>query len=216
MSETVERIVAPSGGDDTAAIQSAIDAASRRPVKETGFRGAVELGPGKYRISNTLKVRASGVVLRGAGMDRTQLNATGSLDMLILVEGSGTPRRTGNSRRIMANYVPVGGKTILLDSAADLSVGNRVFVQRPMTRPWISAVGMDRIPARSNGKTSQWAPGASILSDRTIVRNPRQYDRVGYRPDRLDLVAGRRAGMAVSVRGPHRAGWCGITICSPG
>jgi len=167
--ETVERIAAPSGGDDTAAIQSAIDAASGRPVKETGFRGAVELGPGKYRVSDTLKIRASGVVLRGAGMDRTQLNATASLDILILVEGSGAPRRTGNSRRIVANYTPVGGKTILLDSAADLSVGNRVFVQRPMTKAWIAAIGMDRIPVRSNGKTLQWAPGASILSDRTIV-----------------------------------------------
>ncbi len=138
-------------------------------MKETGFRGAVELGPGKYRVSDTLKIRASGVVLRGAGIDRTQLIATGSLDMLILVEGSGAPRKTGNSRRIVAKYVPVGGKTILLDSAADLSVGNRVFVQRPMSQPWIAAVGMDRIPARSNGKTHQWAPGASIHSDRTIV-----------------------------------------------
>jgi len=167
--ETIERIAAPSGGDDTAAIQSAIDAASRRAVKETGFRGAVELGPGKYRVSDTLKIRASGVVLRGAGTDRTELNAMGSLDMLILVAGSGTPRRMGTSRRIVSDYVPVGGKTILLDNVADLSVGDRVFVQRPMTRPWIAAIGMDRIPVRSSGRTHQWTPGVSVLSDRTIV-----------------------------------------------
>ncbi len=167
--EAVERIAAPNGGDDTLAIQSAINAASKRAMKDTGFRGAVELGPGNYRVSSTLQDLGKRVVLRGAGMDRTQLHATGSLNVLILAAGSGTPRNTSNSRRIVAKHVPVGGKSIALDSAGDFSIGDRVFVQRPMTGPWISAIGTDRIPVRSKGKTNQWAPGISILSDRTIV-----------------------------------------------
>jgi hypothetical protein len=91
--------------------------------------------------------------------------------MLLLVGGSGTPKKIGISRRIVGNYVPVGAKAIALDSAADLSAGDRVFVQRPMTASWIAAIGMDRIPVRSSGRTHQWTPGHgnSILSDRTIA-----------------------------------------------
>ena len=40
--------IGPSGGDDTQAIQAAIDMVSRMPLVN-GFRGAVLLRPGAYR-----------------------------------------------------------------------------------------------------------------------------------------------------------------------
>ncbi|HEV2968529.1 MAG TPA: hypothetical protein VGY55_00990 [Pirellulales bacterium] len=62
----VSKIARPSGGDDTAAIQEAIDSVSRAcPVG--GFRGAVLLEPGMFKCKATLAFRASGVVLRGSG-----------------------------------------------------------------------------------------------------------------------------------------------------
>jgi uncharacterized protein YjdB len=48
-------------------IQDAIHYVSRYPVQEDGFRGAVYLEPGVFRISQPLKVETSGVVIRGAG-----------------------------------------------------------------------------------------------------------------------------------------------------
>src|SRR4051812_40997461 len=48
----VRKTVEPSGGDDTAVIQAAIDAVAALPL-EQGFRGAVLLAPGVYPCSGT-------------------------------------------------------------------------------------------------------------------------------------------------------------------
>jgi hypothetical protein len=57
----------PTGADDTAAIQQAIDTLSARPLDVNGSRGAVQLAPGVFHCSAALAIAASGVVLRGAG-----------------------------------------------------------------------------------------------------------------------------------------------------
>ncbi len=44
-------VAGPSGGDDTAALQQAIDR-----VRDTGGQGIVLLGPGRYRINDTLYI----------------------------------------------------------------------------------------------------------------------------------------------------------------
>src|SRR5438045_4012468 len=63
----VKQTVKPSGGDDdTAAIQSAIDAVSAMKL-EGKFRGAVLLAPGRFTCSRSLNISTSGVVLRGSG-----------------------------------------------------------------------------------------------------------------------------------------------------
>jgi len=48
-------------------IQDAIDYVSSHPIQPDGFRGAVYLEPGVFRISKPLYVTTSGVVIRGAG-----------------------------------------------------------------------------------------------------------------------------------------------------
>ena len=73
----------PTGGDDTAAIQKAIDRVQKMPLVK-GVRGAVELGAGVYQCSGTLTISASGVVLRGAGS-----GATGTV-----LQETGSPRAT--------------------------------------------------------------------------------------------------------------------------
>ena len=58
-------------------IQDAIDYVSARPIDpETGFRGALYLREGVYRISQPLLVAASGVVIRGAGEGVPQQTST--------------------------------------------------------------------------------------------------------------------------------------------
>lgn len=55
-------------GDDLARIQAAVDEAGKLPVdSSSGFRGAVLLKKGEYRLSGTVKLSVSGVVLRGEG-----------------------------------------------------------------------------------------------------------------------------------------------------
>jgi hypothetical protein len=66
------------GQDDLPRLQAAIDRVSRLPLDQAGFRGAVLLKRGQYRVNGTLKIAASGVVLRGEGpgKDGTVLIAT--------------------------------------------------------------------------------------------------------------------------------------------
>ena len=165
----VVSIQAPSGVNDTPIIQKAIDEVSARPLGPDGFRGAVELGVGKFRLDGSLKIAASGVVLRGQGPE-TILVAEGLPRVLIVVGGTGTWRRTGPTRKVVDSYVPVGATRIKIDDVTGLRSGTRVIVQRPFTQTWISAIGMDQLPQRSHGGIRQWRPGPGLLFDRKILR----------------------------------------------
>ena len=52
-------------------MQAAIDKVSALPLDKNGFRGAVLLRAGYYRMATPLTIKASGVVLRGEGMGDT-------------------------------------------------------------------------------------------------------------------------------------------------
>ena len=82
--------VTPSGQDDAATIQAAIDWVSQqKPDKQTGFRGAVLLSEGTFTISVPLRIRTCGVVLRGSGRGKTILRKTGyDRGAAIYIEGT--------------------------------------------------------------------------------------------------------------------------------
>ena len=67
----VRETVWPVAGDNTAHVQAAIDRVSSRTPDAGGFRGAVLLRAGYYRMATPLRIQASGVVLRGEGMGDT-------------------------------------------------------------------------------------------------------------------------------------------------
>ena len=74
----VAAYVQPTGGDDAALLQQAIDFVSQqKPDKQTGLRGAILLGEGTFTLSEPLRIHGSGVVLRGSGRDKTILRKTG-------------------------------------------------------------------------------------------------------------------------------------------
>jgi hypothetical protein len=184
----VKAIVKPpaAGADAGANIQAAIDLVSKLPVGPSGFRGAVLLEAGEYRIADQIHIRASGVVLRGEGMGPTGtiLRATGTdrrydplhpyVDGLVQIEGdipAGVKWTGGDEFSIVPgtehnltdNYVPVGARSFHVDSIAGLQVGDPVIVHRPSTAAWIHALGMD-------GPLNPWLPGTKDLnSDRVIT-----------------------------------------------
>ncbi|KPK48321.1 MAG: hypothetical protein AMK72_07275 [Planctomycetes bacterium SM23_25] len=163
----VKRTLAPvSGtGDDTARIQAEIDAVAALPPDEkTGLRGAVLLKRGVYRVSGTLRIAASGVVLRGEGqhLQGTLLAATGTdKRSLIVVQGPSGPRDAGGKHdKVVDAYVPVGARSFALESTDGLKVGDGVFVRRHGNAKWIHEIGMDRIESRPEypASTKQWEP----------------------------------------------------------
>ncbi len=170
----VREKVAPLPGDAAAVIQAAIDKVSAMAIGRDGFRGAVLLARGTYRIASSVEIHASGVVLRGEGDAETgtTLIATGAGQRtLIEVAGSGNHRELKNTRRaIVDDYIPVGARSFHLNSTAGLKIGSRLIVYRPSTAEWIHALGMDRIPPSKVQKTKQWTAGSKDLEfDRVVT-----------------------------------------------
>jgi hypothetical protein len=158
--------------DDTARIQAAIAAIAQLPLDERGFRGALLLHAGTYRIAGTMKLNASGIVLRGDGngKDGTILVAEGMPRTVIRVAGEGRWEEAGPRHAILGAYVPVGANTILVDDDHDLKVGDTIIVEWAMDALFIQTIGMDRIPPRKDGRTvRQWEPGMGLKFDRRIV-----------------------------------------------
>ena len=141
-------------GDDTGRIQKAIDRVSDMERNKEGFRGAVLLKAGTYRVAGSLRMRASGVVLRGMGQrdDGTVIIATGNKQRaLIRISGGKPGERIKSSRRAIADeYVPVGARKLRLESAEGLEVGDPVVVFRPATEKWIETLGTEHLG---------WEPG---------------------------------------------------------
>ncbi|HEV3415613.1 MAG TPA: hypothetical protein VG056_02320 [Pirellulales bacterium] len=167
-SPPVSKIVRPSGGDDTAAIQEAIDAVSRQSLVG-GFRGAVLLEQGAFRCKATLAIRASGVVLRGSGSgpNVTTIEMTGSPHGCISIAGPRSASAVGNPVTITDAYVPSGTNSFHVRDAAQFHAGDSVIISRPITRSLIEFMGMDKLVR--DGQRETWlAAGSEILTERTI------------------------------------------------
>lgn len=66
----VRVILAPSDNkdaDDTERIQNAINMLGRFPMDKNGFRGAILLKAGTFRVSKSIKIDKSGIVIKGEG-----------------------------------------------------------------------------------------------------------------------------------------------------
>lgn len=161
--------VSPSGGDDTAAIQAAIDTVSALPANRKGLRGAVLLAPGAFNVSATLNITVGGVVLAGSGSgsNGSVITMTGSPFTLLNVSGSGSYVR-GTAVSITDSFVPVGTTRVNVSDASGLKAGDTVLISRPVTAPWIAFMNMDKLVR--NGAPQTWiAAGSEILTDRTIT-----------------------------------------------
>ena len=164
----VKQTVTPSGGDDTAAIQKALDTiAHLSPVQ--GMRGAVLLSPGTFHCQGTLMIRASGVVLRGSGegANGSTIQMMQAPHLCIELTGAVTYTASGSPKAITDRYVPSGATTLTVADTAGLHAGDTVLIQRPATNTWVSFMGMDRLVR--DGKKERWVTG-TIRTERTIER----------------------------------------------
>jgi Family of unknown function (DUF6298) len=210
--------VKPSGGDDTALLQGALDRVASMQVGADGFRGAVVLSSGRFRVKGQLQMRASGVVLRGAG--------SGANGTVVVAEGIG--RRTlieVGAEKIPAldpaiavqDDVPAGGKTLHVASTEGLVVGDRVVVRRPSTTEWIGAIGMTNLPGTFANQRLDWKPGShDLVWDRTIAAVDAQANQVELdAPVTTALESKYGGGMVARVREnamPERIGVEGMIL----
>ena len=178
----VKLTIWPVAGDNTENIQAAIDKVSALAPDKSGFRGAVLLRAGYYKMAMPLRIQASGVVLRGEGMGDigTVLVGTGTgrppapagpgggpggqggpgggfgggQSTLVQIAGaSGVTTNDETKQVIVDEYVPVGARSFTVTSARAYRRGDTVIVRRIGNEEWIAAIGM-------NGETpqSRWKP----------------------------------------------------------
>jgi hypothetical protein len=155
-----------------AVIQQAIDELSLAPADSNGFRGAILLTKGTYRIPGTLHIRASGIVLRGEGDGPygTVLVASGKGKRTLLsITGTGRPEEIAGTRtRITDAYVPVGAFSFRVADPSLYQPGDRIMLWRPGTVRWIHDLKMDAIVPRKG--TRQWQPTEYNLGfERTVT-----------------------------------------------
>lgn len=160
--------LAPSGADDTAAIQAAIDAVSALPLVN-GFRGAVELAPGDFHCAHPLVIAASGVILRGAGDGKngTTIEMTGSPHQAMRVMGQLQQTSAGVDTFVTDAYVPAGATTLHVADASKFHPGDTVLLSKPVTAAWVHFMGMDDM--HRNGQPEHWVSAQHLEVRRHIA-----------------------------------------------
>ena len=166
----------PDGQDDLPRLQAAVDELTKLPPDANGFRGAILLRRGVYRLGDTLNVTAGGIVLRGEGDSETGtlLYGTGLKDYtLVDFKGQGKKPLPETRQSITDPYVPAGACVVHVHDAGKFAVGDTVMVVRHSTAEWIHEIGMDQIPSRPKADTGdeqtvQWKP-FELAFDRVVT-----------------------------------------------
>jgi len=164
----VIKTVSPSGGDDTAVIQAAIDEVSKLGLRE-GFRGTVLLAPGIFSCSKTLTIKSGGVVLRGSGsgVNGTTIQMAGAPHLCFSIGGGGEAKVMGSPVSITDQYVPAGADSFHVSRAENFQAGDRVLINRPATPAWVKFMGMDTLVR--NGRPEHWVSG-EMHTERAIKK----------------------------------------------
>lgn len=189
-------VVKPSGEDDTAAIQQAIDKVGNLPLIDRS-RGAVVLASGTFHLNGTLRFDTSGVVLRGAGMQEqgTTLFLTGRPHLALAVAGNLKVAAVGKPTTVTDAYVASGVNSFRVADASGLQAGDTISISKPVTKNWLHRMGMDNLGDR-NGKSEHW------IEDNMTVRR------------RITAISGNLIELEVPLIDSYDAAWLGVNSVS--
>ncbi len=142
----VVKIVNAVAGDNLSNVQTAINDVAAMALDANGFRGAILFKKGVYNISDTIKITASGIVLRGEGTDTagTRFIATKpEQHTLFYFSGPlGISRFNSSVKQITDPYVPFGAKQVNVAPGHSFVVGSKVLVHRVPNQLWIDMLTM--------------------------------------------------------------------------
>jgi hypothetical protein len=174
----VKLTIDPIGGDNTDHIQKAIDSVSSLPIDSDGFRGALFLNPGVYRVYGSLDIRNSGVVLRGAGRESDSLSNTHILGLgntpedrsIIRMGGmsntSFSGMVSGTKTNITSSLVRVGDKKFQVADVSPFQEGDNIIIYHPCTQKWLDAIN-----GGGTASDAPWTVGSQpILYNTRIVK----------------------------------------------
>jgi len=156
-------------GDMTAFLQSLIDYASGLEAGTEGFRAVLLLDKGLFRLEGSLRINASGIVLRGSGPETVLLGSGYSRETLIKIGGE-DDRTYSAASAIDCSYLPVNSSYIPLKEGHGFKAGDKVRINRPSPHNWITDLGADRIGLYADYNLPAWKEGDFDLNfDRTVL-----------------------------------------------
>lgn len=164
--------VSPSGGDDTKLLQSAINYIGNLPLQKSGFRGALQLTEGRYRVSGELLLNKSGVAIRGnAEPQKTVIVATGTNRRCLIKMGALDSVSPANWIQITSPVVSEGSTAFNVENVNGLQVGDHIVITRPSPANWISDIGMNKDDGMFTDRRGMvWPAGSRELRwDRVIT-----------------------------------------------
>ena len=160
-------------GDDYSRIQSAIDQVSALPLSSAGFRGAVLLRAGTYYVSQSLRIEADGVVIRGEGQGADgaviQFTATQQDDLFEFFGSGGWTKIAGTAAAITDTLVPSGVRSFDVESTSGFAVGDRLMVRRTPNQAWIDLLEMGRYGWTPTGYISETPRRITAIDGNTIT-----------------------------------------------
>jgi hypothetical protein len=176
----------PSGGDDTAAIQSALDTCPANQV--------VLLGPGTFKIKDPgLSITASNITLRGSGPAKTRLVQGPKATMPVVIIGERWFKRT-QPTPFASDAVKETNKVVLVRNPG-LAIGELVHVSETYDP---SLIVYD--PERQNGDYQGWGDG---------TKGPREESRPIGQAMEIAAINGNEVtfatGLHIGLRTSHGA-----------
>jgi len=169
------KVLSPEEGKDFTNIQNAINELSKEPLNN-GFRGAILLKAGTYRINNTLLIQASGIVLRGEGQgtDGTVIMDTRSTSKeipaqvakrkaqaSIIIQGLSQLNYSIESA-IQTDFVKVAATSFEISNNPGFNVGDTISVVKTTNDSWI-----DELSMRQFG----WTPDQYQIGHTRVISN---------------------------------------------
>ena len=159
--------VEPVAGDNSAMIQGAIDYLSmQKPDRQTGLRGAVLLAEGTYELNEPLRIRTSGIVLRGSGRDKTILRKQGyDRGALLYIEGThdilvkDTFTVSDTKAGSLHLSLITDHSSLITDHLSLITSHDRVMICRPSTQEWIDYLGCSSFGGGKRMGYWAWHPG---------------------------------------------------------
>ena len=162
----------PVAGDNLNNVQNAINTVAAMPLGSDGFRGAILFKAGTYNVSDTIKINASGIVLKGEGFNGSGTNfiatKTSQYSLFYFAGKNGISLTTSTKKNIKDAYVPFGAKQITVASGHSFVVGNNVMIHRIPKDSWIKLLKMDSLSFLDPAATNWTASAYDLYSERKI------------------------------------------------
>lgn len=214
----VKTLKAPKrGADATELIQRAIDEVAELPYEK---RGAILLKAGRYNVSGTINIKASGIVIRGEGANSKQCthihstrtdNGIENSTKLFSLKGEGNRRFRKPKVMNIIEDVPVGQFWVRVSDPEKFSVGDNVVVHAETPMELIIDLKMNQLTPRKSGTLNQWNEKTINRKDMERVITRIEGDTLWFEnPIAMSLLAKYNRGCVAHYTYENRVAECGI------